>query len=274
MFKWFKPYQRYRNNQWRAKDLQRRLEETPAVVFHSKYTYKLPPKFLLPVTSAGLLGRDEGLDERVCVVSIHNYTSPPILDRSLEYVNYRNRKTISYPQQYPWANSRKLILLREFLVTECDSEYVLYIDANDGVLCRPPAQLIPHIRQLGCEILFSATEFRSGYEYMEEMGRWWEGISGGTVYLNAGVFFGQVTGLIRLLESALEFATDDDLSPTQFSSALESGTLKELCPTLPYGVGSDQFSLRFLLREFYPMVQVDMTETLALNRPTVFNWGP
>lgn len=71
----------------------------------------------------------------------------------------------------------------------------------------------------------------------------------------------------------MEYSTEDDLTPGEFSRALQDGNLAEIRPNLPYGVGSDQFALRYILKDFYPALQIDQTQALAINRPTVFHWG-
>ena len=136
----------------------------------------------------------------------------------------------------PWINSRDKPHCVQHLLSEIDSEYVLYSDSRDAVLIGPPGYAVEKLLQNNrCQLLFGADrinwpalpEFREFEAAVSEV----EGSD--FRFLNGGGWIGRT-----------EFCNQF------FAEACETAPLKEA----PH---SEQGILKQLYKKYYPRVQLD-----------------
>lgn len=248
------------------------------LVIHERRYTTLPEPIVLPLLCGNAKGK-LSCPAYLTIVLIHNYDEESILEKSLRYVGIENFVLLK-PESAQWpSNTVKLIELKKYIDRgDCPTEYVLYIDSADAVLRGDPGKAVQYLHEEECDLLFSST---SGHKLMDMMGkyipetrRWADHLARDhgceQLYLNAGVFVGKTTFLKEILNMALEFVTEDDLSPAERDKLHRQGTLAEAFPEFPKGVGSDQMIFTYLHPRFYPRVKIDFKRRLALRKVKEF----
>jgi hypothetical protein len=202
------------------------------------------------------------------ILLLHNYSSPPLMEQSLRRGGIFNFTVLNPSGSGPWRNSTKISTILRFLEERCRTEYVLYADSNDAILIDDPRRALDCLADQGCDVLFSSTRFSGAYEYMPKTKAWADDIcrTAGyeNLYLNAGVFVGRTSVLRELLHTASAYVTPEDLSREEYIRRRRDGTLGEVIPAFPKGVGCDQVILRYVQPSFHPSVKIDYASRLAV----------
>jgi hypothetical protein len=201
------------------------------------------------------------------IVLVNNYQHLSLMELSLRYVGIENYTVLKV--NGPWRQSYKLKAIFDYLANNSKkTEYLLYCDSNDAVLRDNPQKAIQYLNEENCDLLFSRTKFKGGYECLPQIKAWADQIARGKGspgwYLNSGVYIGRTNFLRQILEIALNYITEQDLSREEYRQLRLSGKLCERLPEFPRGCGSDQAIFRFLHPQFYPRIKVDYSGRLAL----------
>jgi hypothetical protein len=207
----------------------------------------------------------------VDIVLIHDHRSTTILEKSLQYTGIE-RYTLLRPElKRDWYHTIKLKVLDEYIrSSDCKAEFIMYIDSDDAILRDDPSRAVELLSTESCDLLFSNTRWPSGYECMPGIQKWADdiaeqaGAGGRGNYLNSGVYIGRRDFLASVLERAVRFVTDEDLTRSEFRSHRLAGTLCQALPEFPKGVGSDQIIYRSLHPDFHPAMKIDYFQRLAL----------
>ncbi len=191
------------------------------------------------------------------------------MEKSLRYVGIENFVVLKVESHIQWSNTLKIKELKKFLDSDrCKTEYILFFDSDDAVLRNEPEKAIRYLQEEDCDFLLSSTAYKKGYEFMPEMKEWTDLIAKkngyGQRYLNAGVFVVKTSFLREVVDSAMEYVTEDNLSRQEYRELLQKGDPCENLPPFPEGMGSDQMILRYLHRQFYPRMKIDYKNRLAL----------
>ena len=208
---------------------------------------------------------------------IHNYDKISLAEKSLRYVGINNYVVLKPEINGPWRNSEKLVTLKKFLESKTHKfKYIFYLDSADVILRDNPRKTLTYLQEQNCDLLFSKTAFSAGYDCMKDRETWTCNVAEkhghSSSYLNSGVYIGTVDFLLEVLESALEFVTNNDLTPREAWELLQHGRLCERLPDFPKGVGSDQMIMRYLYPKFYPRMKIDYQGRLALRSTiSIFN---
>jgi len=240
------------------------------LVIHNRRYTTLPEPIVLPLLCGNAKGK-LSCPAHLTIVLIHNYEKESILEKSLRYVGIENYVLLRVNGQWP-SQAVKLIEMKKYIDSgDCPTEYILYIDSDDAVLRGDPGKAVQYLQEEECDLLFSYTYDRKHFNLMEkylpETRRWADQLARDhgceQVYLNAGVFIGKTTFLKEILNIAVEFVTEHDISPAERNKLHRQGTLAEALPEFPKGAGSDQMIFRYLHPRFYPKVKIDFKRRLA-----------
>jgi hypothetical protein len=255
----------------------RQRRHTSAPVMHRKLlaNIRVPDKMLLPLLCGK---RPRRRPPELSILLVHNYKSPPIMERSLRYLGIDDFD-VACPNITPWRHSWKIKAIAEYLRTRCATEYVLYVDANDAVLTGDPARFVPLLKEYDCDLLFSSTHYKGGYECMPEIKRWADqrcreaGFE--RSYLNTGVFLGRREFTREVFEAATVYVDAEDLTPEEFTKRRAKGQLCKTLPEFPKNVGADQVIISYLEPRFYPRLKVDYSGKLAIRARSKrsFRWN-
>lgn len=248
--------------------LRQRKRWKSLIIHHSRWTKTLPDFVAIPLLCGNVKNKC-ACPANLTIVLVHNYDHEPILEKSLRYVGIEHYVLLK-PKSGKWpSNTQKLIELKKYIDSDdCSTEYILYIDSDDAVLRGDPGKAIEYLREEGCDALFSATTGTLHFSYLPELKQWADelahenGYEG--LYLNSGVFVGKSAFLKDLLEEALTFVTDQDLTIAARKKLDREGTFAENLPEFPKGGGSDQMIIRFLHPRYHPRIKVDFKRRLAL----------
>lgn len=246
------------------------------MVIHRPSLARLPSSLTIPLLAGHVKGKLECPSE-IQIVLIHNYDKMSLAEKSLRYVGINNYTVLKPEINGPWRNAEKLVILKKFLESKTSgSKYILYLDSSDVILRDEPRKALTYLREQKCDLLFSKTAFSAGYECMREVEAWTSNVAEkyghSSSHLNSGVYIGTVDFLLEVLDSALEFVTNNDLTPKESWDLLQHGRLCEHLPDFPKAVGSDQMIMRYLYRQFYPRMKIDYPGKLALRSTmSVFN---
>lgn len=238
-------------------------------VIHIRKLTNLPAFISLPLL-CGRSKRKLRCPPDLTILLIHNYKQEPIMEKSLRYVGIENFVVMKPEFDGAWRMAIKLIELRKYLDSgSCKTKYILYCDSDDAVLRDDPAKAIKYLQDEECDLLLpNSTTWSAGYECMPEVQRWADQNARENgrrhCYINAGVFIGKTEFLREVVNSAMKYITDHDLSSEEYWRILENGSLSERIPEFPKGVGCDQEILRYLHPQFYPRMKIDYKDKLAI----------
>jgi len=234
---------------------------------HSPQFLSLPLPLMLKLICGPVRGRLR-CPSNVTIVLVHDFPRAPLTETSLRYVGIEEYVVVRPPCGRRFRNTDKLRALVGWLGSgACSTEYVLYLDSSDVFIRNDPAIAVRLLDQLQGDLLFSSEQTPYVYECMPDVRAWTDGVADALSlprrYLNAGVFVGRRAFLREVLETAVAYATDDDLSHRELVAAIRAGTLRGRLPRFPCGCGSDQAILRYLHPRFFPRMQVDYGCDLA-----------
>jgi hypothetical protein len=165
----------------------------------------------------------------------------------------------------PFKYVYKIERMVEYLKAKKRSQYVLFCDAMDTIICKDPQLIVDIFESKKCDILFTSTLSRCGWVCMPDKQVWAESIAGRSRYLNSGVYIGKWECVLAFLEEAKKYITPDSITIEQYLSSGRGIKDDRLCKLLPkYPMGApDQDIFRFIHPQFYPGVQVDFKNELV-----------
>ncbi len=245
----------------------REVRFRPQPFVHSPQFLTLPLPLMLNQISGPVRGILRCPPE-LAIVLVHNDLKMPVTEKSLRLVGINNYVVLRPPTARRFLNTHKLWALVRWLRSgACPTEYVLYLDSRDVFVRNDPSIAVQLLHRFRCDLLFSSEQESYLYDCMPEVKAWTDGVADSMKeprrYLNSGVFVGRRTFLQEVLETALEYATEDDLTHGQLVAAIRSGSLRARLPRFPFGCGSDQAILRVLHPRFFPRMQLDYGGRLA-----------
>lgn len=234
---------------------------------HRARLTELPSFFVVPFLCGHVKGKLRCPPE-ITILLVHNYKKEPVMEKSLRYVGIENFVVLKVDPSIQWKHIQKIKEVKKFLDSDrCKTEYILFFDSADVVLRDEPEKAIRYLQEEDCDLLFSSTSSKRGYELMPEMKEWTDQIakkSGyGERYLNAGVYVGKTSFLREVMDAAIEYVTEDAISPREYTELLQKEGARENLPPFPKGIGCDQRILRYLHRQFYPRMKIDYKNRLA-----------
>ena len=235
---------------------------------HKSSLTELLSFFVLPFLCGHAKGKLRCPPE-ITILLVHNYKKEPIMEKSLRYVGIENFVVLKVDPSILWKHIQKIKEIKKFLDSgRCKTEYILFFDSVDAVLRDEPEKAIRYLQEEGCDLLFSSTLHRGGYEYMPEMKEWTDRIakeSGyGERYLNSGIYVAKTSFLREVMDTAMEYLTEDAISQQEYTELLQKEGSREDLPPFPKGMRCDQTILRYLHRQFYPRMKIDYKNRLAL----------
>lgn len=246
----------------------KKRDKLKCLVIHVRNFSKLPSFIAVPLICGHVKGSLKSPSD-ITILLIHNYNKESLMEKSLRYVGIKNFIVLKIKFNGAWFNTLKLIELKNYLDSNsCQTKYIFYCDSCDAVLRDDPEKAINHLEEEKCDLLMSSTKFSGGYECMPEVKKWADQIASKSGYafryLNSGVYFGKTEFLREVVDSAVEYITDNDLPRKEYERLRENGYLCEHLTDFPKGVGCDQVILRYLHPRFYPRMKIDYMGRLAL----------
>lgn len=167
-----------------------------------------------------------------------------------------------------FAYTSKIPLFYDFLKTT-PYEYVLISDATDAIITQSPDNAIKLLHEYDCDILYSVTHWSDHDSFtMPDVNKFTHSIYG-SKKLNSGVCIGRTSKLLQLFERVLEYA--EFIPAKEYhvkyrkTNGYKNWTKKQL-KEFPKGVSCDQVIIRYLFKEFYPNLKLDINGKLALIR--------
>ena len=241
-----------------------------SVTVHNCYITNLP--FAMPLISGPLRGRTSN-NKNLLIVLLNTSASKPLTERCCEFLGIRNFYRIASSHVGPWRHNVKIVDLHRYLSSLKElPEYLLYVDSDDVLFREDPWCAVEILKQEGCKILFSGVPYMGAYELMPEakIAVDAEARSRGVnpLYINAGVFVAETGFLVKILEEALEFIDENDISAATYKEWYRNGLLCEKISRhpkgFPHGVGCDQEIMRFLQFKHPKEMKVDLFNKLAM----------
>lgn len=266
-----------KHNYTRVKDIildvfraYKQRREWEYLSIHKRSLTKLPSSLVLPLLCGHVKGKLNCPPE-ITILLIHNYKKEPIMEKSLRYVGIENFVVLRVAFNGAWHNTLKLSELKKFLDSDrCKTEYILFFDSDDVVLRDEPEKAIRYLQEEDCDLLFSSTSAKGGYECIPHIQEWTDQIANKNghdrLYINSGVYIAKTSFLRKVMDSAIEYITEHDLSRDEYRELRQKESLCERLSSFPKGVGSDQVILRYLHPRFYPRMKIDYKGRLALRR--------
>ena len=257
---------------WRqAGELFRLGRKCPAVLIHSGRIKLFPSTIVVWLTCRGVFRKLRKPDD-LTIVLAHNRPFKTVMERSLRFTGGLPCEIARLPAEVLWRNTHKITeILRLLKSIEQKTRYVMYCDADDCVPRNDPQMALDLLEEYDCKLLFSGTPFAVHDQLMPGIDRWVElhtpEDAGPRRYLNAGVWVGEWDFVVRFLEAAAEYVSEEVLSPQEFIDLLKNGTPREVPSNFPAGVSSDQTIFRYIQPRFHPELRVDHSARLALRYP-------
>lgn len=190
------------------------------------------------------------------------------LENSAEKLGLEYKCLISPLDRETFAYTSKIPIYYDFLKTT-PYEYILISDATDAVITQSPDNSIKLLEEYSCEILYSVTGHLDHDSFtMPEVAKFTKSIYGNHK-LNSGVCVGKTSHLISLFERILDYAEYMPAKQYHMKYRVNNGYknwTKDQLRDFPKGVSCDQVIIRYLLKEFYPSIKLDIHGKLALKR--------
>lgn len=236
---------------------------------HNCYITNLP--FAISLVSGPIAGSVQK-NRNLLIVSIDNFSKKPLTQRCCEYLGITNYHRIPSSHSGAWRHNAKIVDLHRYLASLKElPEYLLYVDSDDVLFREDPWCVVEILKQEGCKILFSGVPYTGAYELMPEakIAVDAEARSRGVypLYINAGVFVAETAFLMKILEEALEFIDEHDISAATYKEWYRNGSLCEKLSRhpkgFPHGAGCDQEIMRFLQFKHPKEMKVDFFNRLA-----------
>ena len=190
------------------------------------------------------------------------------LENSADLLGINHESILSPLTNKEFAYTSKPLHFYEFL-KKSDYEYALISDSTDAVILKNPDHAVRLLDLYECEILYSVTEWPDHDSFtMPDIAEFTAELYG-SFKLNAGVCIGRTKTLLKLMERVLEYA--EYLPIRIFSDQYRktngySNWTKDQLADFPKGVSSEQTIIRYLFKEYYPLIKLDNKILLAQKR--------
>jgi len=182
------------------------------------------------------------------IITCHNYSEPPLFEQSLKFFGIQDYVVLNESFKGPWHHSLKLEWMLKYLKSgRCITEFLLFCDARDSVICGDLEQVIHFFKLLSdCDLLFNSTMAHYGIYYAnrdvwlqtqvitKKKGR----------YLNSGVYIGRSDYITEIFEKAVTLVKAAE--PISFSPEGEKNYIYQ-----------DQDILRLMYPVLYPRIDID-----------------
>jgi len=230
---------------------QPRLKTTAPVIHDSQLAHRMQ----LWMEHEGSLKFAFQMPEGLSIFTAHNYDNKSLLERNLDFLGIHNYDVIKINMK-PWNHTLRVKWFLDYLQNQCQTDLVLYADADDVILRSDPSKLIADFKSFNADIIYNSTSYVHGYICMPDVLQWANRVHPKR-YLNGGVFLGKKSTLITFFSEFLEYVVD---SPPSAKYFYENEVLFKY--EFPKGVGCDQPILRFLDPKYYPMLKIDSQNKL------------
>ncbi len=245
----------------------RERSEWEYLCIHTAAYSKIPSVITIPLLCGHAKGKLRCPPE-IDIVLIHNFKKKTVMEKSLHYVGIRDFVVLKVDRGIRWHNIQKIRELKAFLDSDrCKAEYIFYCDSSDAFLRDDPQKAIQYLQDEDCDLLFSSTRARAGYELMPEAKAWSDSIARqggyGERYLNAGVFVAKTSFLREVIDAAMEYITENPISRFEYRRRIESEDDSLDLRSFPEGISCDQIVFRYLHQQFYPRMKIDYKNNLA-----------
>lgn len=186
--------------------------------------------------------------DNLTIVTCHNYPEPSLFEQSLEFFGIRDYVILNELFEGPWHNSLKLEWMLKYLKSgKCKTEYLLFCDARDSVICGDLHQVIHFFNLLpDCDLFFNSTMAHYGI-YFSNRDVW---LQTRVVtrkkgrYLNSGVYIGRPDYIKEIFEKAVTLLKA--AVPVSFSIDGNENYIYQ-----------DQDILRFMYPVLFPRIDID-----------------
>jgi hypothetical protein len=238
------------------------------LVIHSQKLIESPPDLIIHLLCGHVKGKLSCPPE-LTILLVHNHEYETLMEKSLRYVGIENFIVLRPPINKPWVHTVKISAVLSYLKSgACKTEYLLYCDSKDAILRDDPKKAIRYLEEENCELLFSKTRSKRVYNYLPQVKVWADQVAkehgSPGWYINAGVFVGRTFFLREVLDAAMVYVTETDLTGPEFKRLKDNGTVYKNLPEFPKGFGCDQTILRYIHPQFYPRMKIDYQGRLAL----------
>jgi len=190
------------------------------------------------------------------------------LENSAELLGVNNECLIIDKSFDKFAYTDKIPAYYDF-VCNTKYEYVLISDSTDAVVTDNPDDAIAILDYYDCDVLYSTTHWWD-YDYFTMPAQYEFNFSKyGKTYLNSGVCIGKTETLKKLFKRVLDYAAFEPASYYAATYRDVNGYLKwpkDKLAQFPKHCSDDQTIIRYLLKEFWPLVKVDNKFLLAEER--------
>lgn len=155
-------------------------------------------------------------------------------------------------------------------LNSCNYEYVIVSDSTDCVIRKNPDDAIKLLDEYQCDILYGTSRFHDWVEFtMPERAAFNSKIYP-TVSVNTGVCLARVDKLLPLYKRVLAYA-DDTITTQEYYNTYRCNNGYKNWPNeklnnFPMGVGCDQVIIKYLFKDFYPSLKLDIHGLLTNNR--------
>lgn len=152
----------------------------------------------------------------------------------------------------------------------CNYEYAIVSDSTDCIIMKNPDDAIALLDKYNCDILYGTSRFHDWVEFtMPERAQFNKSIYP-DLSVNSGVCIARVAELLKLYTRILEYA-DTSVSASEYFKVYRSvngyanwsvSRLSEF----PKGVSCDQVIIKYLMKDFYPKLKLDINGILTNKR--------
>jgi len=215
----------------------------------------------------------------LAIVMTHNYKIKSLFEKSLDHLGIEDYVVLSHPEKKNWTHIYKEEWILEYLKSgKCQEDLILYCDSNDSIMIDNPQKIVNIFSKFNCELLFMSTSMVKGYPTIE-CRKWAERFNGSSNrHLNAGVFIGKKSFLIKFFEDFLEIEKAIQLQKHPIWKSLRDYyKLKNIQVHLknskfPRLNITDQNIIRYM-HPNYPQIKIDINNRLAFRNYRRHLWS-
>lgn len=190
------------------------------------------------------------------------------LENSAELLGVTHKCLIIDKPFNEFAYTDKIPAYYNFLCNT-EYEYVLISDSTDAVITGNPDDGIALLDHYNCDVLYSTTHWWD-YDYFTMPSQYKFNFKHyGKTYLNSGVCIGKTKTLINLFKRVLDYASFEPASYYTVNYRDRNGYVnwtEEQLAQFPKNCSDDQTIIRYLIKEFWPLVKIDNEFLLAAER--------
>lgn len=188
------------------------------------------------------------------------------LENSCELQGINHHVLIMDTDSNNTAYVSKIKYFFEYL-TECTYDYALISDSTDCIILKNPDEAIKLLSDYDCDILYGVGKCNDYESFtMPERDKFNRSIYGGKK-LNSGVCIGRVNKLLELYEQVLNYADYSVSTKTYFNTYRKVNGYKNWnksqLENFPKGVSCDQVIIKYLIKDFYPALKLDVNGLLT-----------